>query len=196
MLHLYRPLRGASGPMNTLPLQCFSAKFNPYRKERTMSYEHFEEKEAVKIAARIEVNGLTFYTILADRVKDRDVKAILNDLARDEKKHLRVIEAKFFPRAGFGEQITDEEVAMDASIERSGEADIFTRHVDIEEVINTLGTPEKALELALEAERYSVEFFTDLSKRAETADSRAIYEDLADEETRHVAKVEGLLARF
>lgn len=161
-----------------------------------MSYEHFEEKEAVKIAARIEVNGLTFYTILADRVKDRDVKAILNDLARDEKKHLRVIEAKFFPRAGFGEQITDEEVAMDASIERSGEADIFTRHVDIEEVINTLGTPEKALELALEAERYSVEFFTDLSKRAETADSRAIYEDLADEETRHVAKVEGLLARF
>ncbi len=161
-----------------------------------MGFEHFEEKEAVKIAARIEVNGLTFYTILADRVSDREVKAVLNDLARDEKKHLKVIEAKFFPRAGFGEQITDEEVAMEANLERSGEADIFTRHVNIEEVLNALGTPRKALELALEAEKYSVEFFTDLSKRAETEESRTIYEDLADEETRHVAKVEGLLARF
>jgi len=161
-----------------------------------MDFEHFEEKEAVKIAARIEENGLTFYTILADRVQDSEVKAILNDLARDEKKHLKVIETKFFPRAGFGEQITDEEVAMEANLERTGEADIFTKNVNMEEVLNDLGTPERALELALEAEKYSVGFFTDLSKRADTAESRSIYEDLADEETRHVAKVEGLLARF
>ncbi len=161
-----------------------------------MGFEHFEEKEAVKIAARIEENGLKFYTILSDRVQDSEVRAVINDLARDEKKHLKVIESKFFPRAGFGEQITDEEVAMEANLERSGEADIFTKNVDMEEVLNTLGTPEKALELALKAEKYSVEFFKDLAKRAETEESRAIYEDLADEEMRHVAKVEGILARL
>ncbi|MFQ5353557.1 MAG: ferritin family protein [Thermodesulfobacteriota bacterium] len=161
-----------------------------------MSYEHFEEKEAVKTAALIETNGIKFYTILITRVKDREIKAILSDLARDEKKHLQVIEKMFFPRAGFTEQITDEEVAMEANIESSGQADIFTKHADMEAVINMLKTPAKALELALEAEKYSVQFFTDLSEKAETEESRELYEELAEEEKRHVAKVEGIIERL
>ncbi|MFQ5479741.1 MAG: ferritin family protein [Thermodesulfobacteriota bacterium] len=161
-----------------------------------MSYEHFEEKEAVKIAALIETNGLKFYNILGGRVTDPEVKTIISNLARDEKQHLQVIEKMFFPRAGFTEQITDEEVAMEANIESSGQADIFTKHVNMEEVINALGTPVKALELALEAEKYSVTFFTELSEKAETQESRRLYEELADEEKRHVAKVEGIIARI
>ncbi len=161
-----------------------------------MSYEQFEEKEAVKISAVIEANGFKFYTILALRVSDPAVKSVLSDLARDEKKHLRIIEDKFFPKAGFNEQITDEEVAMEANIERSGQADIFTRHVDMEEIINVLETPLKALELALDAEKYSVVFFGELAEKAETPEARSIYEAFVEEETRHVAKVEGLIARL
>jgi rubrerythrin len=161
-----------------------------------MSYEQFEEKEAVKISAVIEANGFKFYTILALRVSDPAVKSVLSDLARDEKKHLRIIEDKFFPKAGFNEQITDEEVAMEANIERSGQADIFTRHVDMEEIINVLETPLKALELALDAEKYSVVFFGELAEKAETPDARSIYEAFVEEETRHVAKVEGRIARL
>jgi len=161
-----------------------------------MTFEQFEEKEAVKISAVIEANGLKFYTILINRVSDSEVKAVLSDLARDEKKHLRIIEERFFPKAGFNEQITDEEVAMEANIEQSGMADIFTRHVDMEEVINVLKTPLRALELALDAEKYSVIFFTELAEKADTPEARAIYEDLAEEETRHVAKVEGLIAHL
>ncbi len=161
-----------------------------------MSFEQFEEKEAVKTAALIETNGLKFYNILGRRVTDSEVKAIISDLARDEKKHLQVIEKMFFPRAGFTEQITDEEVAMEANIESSGQADIFTKHVDMEEVVNALETPVKALELALEAEKYSVVFFTELSEKAETAEARALYEELAEEEKRHVAKVEGIIVRL
>jgi len=161
-----------------------------------MSYEQFEEKEAVKISAVIEANGFKFYTILALRVSDPAVKSVLSDLARDEKKHLRIIEERFFPKAGFNEQITDEEVAMEANIERSGQADIFTRHVDMEEIINVLETPLKALELALDAEKYSVVFFGELAEKAETPDARSIYEAFVEEETRHVAKVEGLIAHL
>jgi len=159
-----------------------------------MSFEQFEEKEAVKISAVIEANGFKFYTILSNRVSEPAVKTVLKDLARDEKRHLRIIEEKFFPKAGFNEQITDEEVAMEANIERSGQADIFTKHVDMKEIINVLETPLKALELALEAEKYSVVFFGELAEKAETPEARSIYEALVDEETRHVAKVEGLIA--
>ncbi|GMR04165.1 MAG: hypothetical protein BMS9Abin23_0054 [Thermodesulfobacteriota bacterium] len=159
-----------------------------------MPFEQLEEKEAVKKAALIEVNGYKFYTLLAGRVSDDGVRQVLKGLAKDEKKHLKVIEKMFFPDAGFSEEITDEELAIEENMEKSGEADIFTRRVNVEGLINAMDDPKKALILALDIERFSVKFFTSLSEAAETPEARELYNNLAEEERYHVAKIEGLLA--
>ncbi|HLC17748.1 MAG TPA: ferritin family protein [Thermodesulfobacteriota bacterium] len=160
-----------------------------------MPFEHLEEKEAVMKAALIEINGYRFYSHLADTVEDRETKEALKKLARDEKKHLKVIETVFFPEAGFSEQITEEELAMEESMEKTGEADIFTRRVNVEGLVRVLDSPRRALILALDTERYSVEFFEGLAEKSTAPEERDVCQRLADEEKNHVRIIEGMLEK-
>ena len=160
-----------------------------------MVFENIEQKEAVMRAALIEVNGYRFYKRLADRVEDYGTRDALLSLARDEKKHLGVIEKKFFPEAGFSEdQITDEELLIEEYVEKSGAADIFTRRIDMNALMKVLDTTRKALILALDTEHNSVKYFEELAGKAEGKEARDIYLKLVDEERRHVALIEGLIA--
>ena len=76
-------------------------------------FEHLEEKEAVKTAALIEINGYRFYRLLADRTENSEVKAVFKKLADDEKKHLKMIENEKKNKAGIDEQRTEEEHEKD-----------------------------------------------------------------------------------
>src|SRR3972149_554177 len=51
-----------------------------------MLFNHIEEKEAVERAALIEKNGITFYTLLAEKINDKGMKAVIKRIAEDEKK--------------------------------------------------------------------------------------------------------------
>ena len=159
-----------------------------------MAFEHIEEKEAVKMAAMIEENGLKFYTRMSEMVKDEGARKVFKDLAADEKKHSRVIEAKFFPEAGYTEQITEEEIVLEEYIEKTGASDIFTKRIDVDALIGLLDSPRKALILALDTERYSVELFTNLAEKSETEEAKKLYKEIADEERAHVSMIEALLA--
>lgn len=159
-----------------------------------MFFDHIEEKEAVKTAAIIEANGYKFYTLLSGKTENKGVKAVLKKLADDEKRHLKTLEEKFFPGAGFSDLITEEELAIEDYLEKSGRGDIFSRRVDIERLVKALDTPRKALILALDTERHSVEFFESLSKRSSTDEGRQTYRRLLEEERSHVEQIEGLLS--
>src|SRR3972149_5091285 len=79
-----------------------------------MVFEHMEEKEAVEEAALFEKNGLKFYSLLFEKIKDQRIRKVLKMLLGDEKKHLKVIEEKYFPEAGFSsDEITEEEVEIE-----------------------------------------------------------------------------------
>lgn len=160
-----------------------------------MVFENIEQKEAAMRAALIEVNGYRFYKMLADRVDNYETRDALLSLARDEKKHLKVIEDKFFPDAGFSlDQITDEELQIEEYIDKSGTADIFTKRIDVNALMKVLDTTKKALIVALDTERNSVKYFEDLAGKAESKEAKDIYTRLVDEEKRHVALIEGLIA--
>jgi len=160
-----------------------------------MVFENIEEKEAVMRAALIEVNGFRFYKRLADRVEDYGTRDALLSLARDERKHLHLIEEEFFPEAGFSvDQITDEELIIEENVEKSGAADIFTRRIDVEALLKVLDTTRKALILALDTERNSVKYFEELAGKAESKEAKDMYLKLVEEEKRHVALIEGLIA--
>lgn len=158
-----------------------------------MYFDHLEEKEAVKKAALIEENGRTFYTLLAENTDDESARAVFKRLAGDETKHLKLIESKFFPEAGYTDQITDEEIALEDYIEKTGGADIFTKRIDVAALVRLIDHPRKALIVALDTERHSVEFFTELGEKAGSEEARTIYKELAEEERSHVRHIEDLL---
>ncbi|MBI5561360.1 MAG: ferritin family protein [Deltaproteobacteria bacterium] len=162
-----------------------------------MLFDHIEEKEAVMRAAMIEVNGSRFYAMLAEETYDDDAKRILGKLARDEKRHLKTIEAKYFPEAGFPvDEITEEETAIEEYVAKSADMDIFTKRMDVEKLTGLFDSPKKALLIALNAERYSVDYFENMGRRCRAEDARKICRELAEEERAHVKHIEDMLARL
>lgn len=157
-------------------------------------FEHIEEKEAVKTAALIEVNGYRFYKLLAGMAMSAEARTVFRRLAEDEKKHLKIIETMYFHEAGFSDQVTEEEILIEDYLEREGRADIFTRRIDVEELVRSIDDPKKALMVALDTERHSVRFFEHLSERSATEEGRRIYRELAHEEMGHVRQIEAMLS--
>jgi len=118
-----------------------------------MVFEHLEEKEAVEIAALIEKNGFAFYSILADKTKKKSIKAVFKKLAKDERRHLKILEDKYYPEAGFGEQITEEELAIEDYVSRAADPAIFTEEIDVKKLIEVIDSVKKAVQLAIHTER-------------------------------------------
>ncbi len=158
-----------------------------------MAFENLEEKEAVKRAAQMEENGFAFYTLLSDRTDDNEVKSVFKRLAHDEKRHLKALEQIFFPRAGLGDQITEEELEIESYVKGDGVPDVFFRKIDVEKLVDSIDGLRGALMFALAIERHSVDFFNDLASKAETVDGRKMYVWLAEEEKTHVKQLEKLL---
>jgi rubrerythrin len=156
-------------------------------------FEHLEEKEAVKIASLIEKNGYAFYTHLAERAEDRDVKATLKKLASEETRHMKLLEDKYYPEAGFGDLITEEEIDIEEYVNKTTDPKVFTLNIDMERLVHTIDTVHKAILLAMHAERYAAEYFEGVAEKASTEDGKRIYKELADEERKHARELEALL---
>jgi len=159
-----------------------------------MVFEHMEEKEAVEEAALFEKNGLKFYSLLFEKIKDQRIRKVLKMLLSDEKKHLKVIEEKYFPEAGFSsDEITEEEVEIEKYVKRLGIPDIFARRINIEKLVELIDEPKKALLIALDTELHAAEFFKKMADRASTEDGRRMYLELSEEERTHAGHIEELL---
>lgn len=159
-----------------------------------MLFDHIEEKEAVIRAALIEQNGYKFYKMLADKTSSKEAKDLFKRFAHDEHRHLRIIENKYFPGVGFNDQITEEELQIEEYLEKSGSTDIFTKRINVEALVRIIDNPKKALLIALDTERGSVEYFGNLARRARTEEGRKLYGELVEEEKDHVSLLEAMLA--
>ena len=158
-----------------------------------MVFEHLEEKEAVEIASLIERNGFAFYSILADKVEDKTVKDVFKKLAKEEKRHINVLEKRYYPEAGFGEQITDEEIAIEDYVSRSTDPKIFTEEINVERLVHAIDSVKKAVILAIHTEKYASEYFEGMAEKATTKGGAEMYKELADEERGHVKVLEDIM---
>ncbi|MFQ5586344.1 MAG: ferritin family protein [Thermodesulfobacteriota bacterium] len=156
-------------------------------------FEHMEEKEAVKIATRIEENGYAFYKHLAKKAEDKRVRDALERLAAEESRHMKVIEDRYYPQAGFGEMITEEEIDMEEHVDLTSNPKIFTMNIDIEKLVHTIDSVKKAILLAIQAERYAAELFEGLAEKATTEEGKTMYQSLVEEEKGHAKALVALL---
>jgi len=159
-------------------------------------FEHMEEKEAVKIATRIEENGYAFYTLLAKKADDKKVKEVLKRLAAEESRHMKVIEEKFYPQAGFSDIITEEEIDMEEHVDLTADPRIFALNIDIEKLVHSIDSVKKAILLAVQAERYAAEFFESMAGKATTEEGKRMYLSLVEEERGHAKALAALVETF
>lgn len=78
---------------------------------------------------------------------------------------LKIFEKKYFPEAGFGEEITEEELAIEDYVARTADPKIFTEEID----------------------------FEGMAQKASTKEGAQLYHKLAHEERGHAQELEAIL---
>src|SRR3989304_1074869 len=100
-----------------------------------MVFEHLEEKEAVEIAALIEKNGFAFYSILANKTKKKSIKAVFKKLAKDERRHMKILEDKYYPEGVLEKKNKKKDLAREDFFPRAPDPAIFTEEIDVKKLI-------------------------------------------------------------
>jgi rubrerythrin len=152
---------------------------------------YYSGQEIIDIAVRIEENGNAFYNAAAEMVgEENDIKGLFLDLAEKEIMHIAIFQklAEKFDAESFDFEQAD---ATDY-INHLAESHIFGKPDSGAVLAKTLATPRQALEIAFKFENDSVDFYTELIKRARS-DSKKLVQQIIDEEKEHAADIKRFL---
>ncbi len=152
----------------------------------------FTAAEAVNMALRIEQTGEAFYTNVARKVGDPQVKAVLEDLAVQEQRHYNafmklsgyVSEPPSHSRQDWEEYAQYLQVAVDNAI--------FAGPDKALALAESIADPQEALRMALGFEKDTLLFYYDLRELMREAD-RPVVNEIIREEKAHVRRLASLL---
>ena len=152
----------------------------------------FTAAEALEMAMEIEKNGEVFYTAVAEKSADPEVRALFEDLAAQERGHYRVFEkmlgeakpALELPAAEYDEYQAYVQVALDNAL--------FAGPDKALALAKQAKDRETALRAAMGFEKDTMLFFYDLREMMSAADREAI-SGVIGEEKKHLRRLAGLL---
>jgi len=152
----------------------------------------FTAAEALNIALRIEQNGETFYTVAARKVKDPGVRAVLEDLAVQERRHYRAFQ-KLSDRVGEPPSLSAPEwEEYDQYMQTALENALFRGPDKALAAAEGLEDEKEALRMALGFEKDTLLFFYDLRDMMAEAE-RGIISEIIQEEKAHARRLAALL---
>lgn len=144
--------------------------------------EYFSGHEVIRAAMQVEKNGHRFYSSMANRSGEPLVTELFGWLAQDEVEHLRRL-TRLAETFSEEESWSDEEFAPYLNHFRDSE--IFPDPDRMDQVLGANDADLRVLDLALEAEEKFAEYFRKAAELAGSADGKAAFAWLADEEERH-----------
>ena len=117
------------------------------------------------MAVRIEENGHAFYACAAERAENRQIKTLLESLARMEQGHVEFFKLLRgqLPRSFPADAIWDPEGLAETYLQATADTHIFT----VESAASRLKkvkTPSEVLDMALQFEKDSVTFFVGMKE--------------------------------
>jgi len=132
----------------------------------------FNEAEALRLAMKLESDGIRYYTELSKKAASEDVRKMLRRLADEEAKHLGKFK-DWFEKSNPGEEADrgDEEGPFDFI-----DSGVFGDIWKVEETLAGVKSDKDAVTLGEWAELNSIKFY------------RAIYEKTSDESGRKILK--------
>jgi rubrerythrin len=146
--------------------------------------EQFEITELVKIAVEDEISGVAFYSTLAGKAKDQQLRKTFAELAEQEKYHQKRFEAMLAGLGGYRapEQYSGEYMAY---LQVLTSARAFPDPQAARKAAEQCPTDGAALALATRFERDTLMLMNEMRKLVPAKDG-AVVEELASEEQAHL----------
>ncbi|MFA5268600.1 MAG: ferritin family protein [Methanoregula sp.] len=137
-----------------------------------------EVKKVISTAIDREVEAYTFYRSIADKVKDKSLKALFDELAGEEKKHREFLQ-------GF--------LTKDASkMKFAAGHDYKVGDALPSPMLSADLKPLDGLVLAIKKELEAMQMYTQLAKAAADTETQLLFSQLANMERSHKARLEDL----
>jgi Fur family ferric uptake transcriptional regulator len=141
-------------------------------------------RDALEVAIANEEQGLHFYTNVVEVTVDEIAKSVFRYLAEEEQQHLSALQKEYDDLRHAYRWLDDEPSLLYFDYDRL--QGIFPKgNENIRDLVQMIG-PAEVLQLAMDAERRSQEFFSYYANRVEYVKGREIFAKFAEEEERHL----------
>ena len=152
-------------------------------------------QELLGISLKIERDGKRFYSELAVKVSDPKVSEFFQIMAKEEALHenqfKNLIESKNIDRYGW-----ESDIMLRKFIDKEFKTDIFPSTKEVIDMLPKTGGIEKALELAMNAERIVGEFFRLLHNSCDDIEIKTLLTILEKSEHEHLERVKSFKSRY
>ena len=152
-------------------------------------------QELLEISLKIERDGKRFYNELAKKVIDPKVSEFFQIMAKEEALHenqfTHLIESKNVDRFGW-----EGDIMLRKFIDKEFKTDIFPSTKEVIDMLPKTGGIEKALELAMNAERIVGEFFRLLHNSCDDIEIKTLLTILEKSEYEHLERVKSFKSRY
>ena len=152
-------------------------------------------QELLEISLKIERDGKRFYNELAKKVIDPKVSEFFQIMAKEEALHenqfTHLIESKNVERFGW-----EGDIMLRKFIDKEFKTDIFPSTKEVIDMRPKTGGIEKALELAMNAERIVGEFFRLLHNSCDDIEIKTLLTILEKSEYEHLERVKSFKSRY
>ncbi len=147
-----------------------------------MSGNIFAPDEVLKLAIEIENNGKEFYEGMAIKVKEEDLKKLLDFLAQEEEKHRKIFEEilENLGETGIVETYPGE---YQAYMKALSDECVFTQKILKEKIERGFENTEQLLDFALRIEKDSIILYTEMKQHV--LRNQSPLDKVVEEERKH-----------
>ncbi|MGI6129769.1 MAG: ferritin family protein [bacterium] len=147
-----------------------------------------DELEVLQLAGMLEDSGHRFYLEAAKYVKNAKVRDLVTRLAETEKEHKAVFNALYeellADKGNYDDSyLFDEEV--EKFFRQLVSTAVFPEPAAVPKLVKGLKTTDEVLDLAIQAEEASIQYYEKLSQETRLAKTREIAKRLIEEEINH-----------
>jgi rubrerythrin len=124
---------------------------------------------------------------LAEKAKDEEAKTLFSFMAGEEKEHYQFFEKLCSKFEGYEvpESYDDE---YEEYMQQLVDSSVFTKDINVDEVLEKAGNVLGAIDLALGAEKDSIILYLQL-KKIMPAEEQSTVDEIIEEENRHIGKL-------
>jgi rubrerythrin len=162
----------------------------------TRVFSSLNSQEALQIAIFIEERNAAIYQRFAEMFSEfgdpesLEISNVFWDMSVEEKRHSVLLQGKYRDHYGDAKcDLTEEDLHELIEVPKLESSDVF----EAAEAVMA-GPRQRALRVALDAEKSAHDFYTQLVGTTEDSNLRRLYAELSTMEDGHVSYLQGLLA--
>jgi len=163
------------------------------------SFTSLSPQEALHVAIFIEERNAELYHRFAEMFvefqdsESSEIAGVFWEMAAEEKEHSSRLQARYMERFGTSScSLTEEDLVELIEVPRLEQVDLFNPPNET----NKVSARDRALQVALSAERGAQQYYASLAEQTEPGALRQLYRELADMEDGHVASIEQRISTY